>query len=70
MSKRKPLPYHVSQAKDSARMAHSEAIRALVKIARGNLTMEEQMRLISLALHEIYRADAAINEIEIERRNA
>jgi hypothetical protein len=68
MAKRKPLPYHASQAIDEARMELSDATRLIVSLmdSRDPIDPMERYRRLGLAIDRLHRASAALKEIRSE----
>jgi len=71
MKRRKPLPYHASQAVDAAIMENACAVKALLPLVNGNVvSAEERYRLIGQAVHHIHMSTAALKEIRMEEQCA
>ena len=69
MKRRKPLPYHASQAVDAAIMENTCAVKALLPLVNGTgITAEERYRLIGQAVHHIHMSTAHLKEIRMEER--
>lgn len=65
MTKRKPLPYHVSYAIDKALCENSQAVQALLTVMNAQTTTEERYRLIGKAIHHIHESTSALKDARL-----
>jgi len=69
IKRRKPLPYHASQAVDAAIMENTCAIKSLLPVVNfTGITAEERYRLIGQAIHHIHQSTGHLKEIRKEEK--
>jgi len=69
-SRRKPLPYHASEAIDQALMELSDARRAVMALlAERPLSQEERYRLLGVVMHNLHEADAWLKTVKKAGKN-
>lgn len=67
MAKRKPLPYHASQAVDDARIEATNAVNALAPLLDGEpVSRDELYRRIGKSVYHIQRLIRSLNSIRQE----
>jgi len=64
MPKAKEMGYRANQLVAEALIANSQAIQHLDAIIRNRLSAEENMRMVAIAIQEIWKSTGALQEAQ------